>query len=75
MLVGVSGESLCGLIVVLRDSFPPYVSLIYMVSRMRVRVPGDATLSHDHRFLVWRKDVGEGSGLIHLPAVIVDRST
>ena len=37
MLVGVSGESLCGLIVGLRDSFPPFVSLIYMVSRMRVR--------------------------------------
>ena len=37
MLIGVSGESLCGLIVGLRDSFPPFVSLIYMVSRMRVR--------------------------------------
>ena len=37
MLVGVSGERLCGLIVGLSDSFPPFVSLMYMVSRMRVR--------------------------------------
>ena len=37
MLLGVSGESLYGLIVGLMDNFPPLVDLIYMVSRMRVR--------------------------------------
>ena len=37
MLAGVSGESLRGLIVGLGDSFPPLVSLMYMVSIIRVR--------------------------------------